>query len=265
MKKKIKNVIKIIIFILIFVVILNRITLLCVRKGNGYGTDILNFYKQKKNTIDIIYLGSSHSYTAFNPYLIEKNTGLNGYVFATQQQPIWITYYHLKEALKYQNPKYVILELHMPVVQNEDFASEEVTRDGIDKMKTSINKIQAINNSVEKFNDRYSYYFNIMKYHTRYKDLSDSDWNAVIRGNTVDNKGYIELENDKFKFPFSNIEKNNKELKITSKNEIYLNKIIKLAKDNKIELIFVKTPTLYNNNEYSKLNYIEKLANKNNI
>lgn len=257
-----KKLFIIIVTTILFIFILNKLSLLFVRKGNGYGTDVLNFYKQEKNSIDIIFLGSSHAYSSFNPYLIEEKTDLNGYCFCTQQQPMWITYYYLEEALKYQSPKYVVLEVHMAVVGNEDYSEESVNRDALDKMKLSINKINAIKTSVK--NDRTSYYFNIIKYHSRYKDLNKTDFLTAFSGYTVDNKGYISLPENEFTFEYSSYNDNSLE-KITNKNEEYLEKIIKLAKNNNITLLLVKAPAQYESEGLKKLNYINELANKNDI
>lgn len=259
-----KKIIRYIIFVIIFIVIFNRLTLLLVRKGNGYGTDVLNFYSQNRNSIDILVLGSSHAYSAFNPYLIEQETGLNCYDFSTQQQPIWITYYYLKEALKYQQPKYVVLEVHMAIAGNEKYAEEQVNRDAIDKMRISTNKIKAINSSVTKA-DRVYYYFNIMKYHYRYKELNSSDFKTAFLNYSIDNKGYTPLDETDYIFNKKNIKSSDKVTKIFDKNELYLNKIVKLTKKNNIKLIFVKTPAIYDEEENKKLNYLEEYAKDNNI
>lgn len=263
MKKKIKQGIKIAVFIVIFFFLLNIFTILFVRKGNGYGTDVFDFYKQKENSIDILYLGSSHAYSAFNPYLLEEETGLNGYVFATQQQPIWITYHYLVEALKYQQPQIVVLELHMAVVQDNEYAEEQVNRDAIDKMKMSNNKIKAINASVEK--DKISYYFNIIKYHSRYKELNMIDIKTLLFNYSIDNKGYIGLPETEYVFEYNEKYNNETELQISEKNMIYLEKIIKLVKDKQIKLILVKTPAEYTIENRNKLNYLKKIANENEI
>lgn len=263
MNYKIKIILKIIIFIVIFLIILHMLSILLVRKGNGYGTDVFDFYKQDKNSIDILYLGSSHAYSSFNPYLIADETSLNGYVFATQQQPIWITYYYLKEALKYQKPKYVVLEVHMAIVQNTDYAEEQVNRDAIDKMKMSKNKIDAINISVEE--EKLSYYLNIIKYHSRYKELNWVDFKTVFLNYSIDNKGYTSLPEKDYTFEYDNNIVTEDTLKISDKNEIYLNKIIELAKDNNIQIIFVKTPAKYTEEEYKKLNHINSIADENKV
>jgi len=257
-----KKVIIVIVTILLFILIFDKLSLLFVRKGNGYGTDVLNFYKQEKNSIDILFLGSSHAYSSFNPYLIKEKTGLNGYNFSTQQQPLWITYYYLKEALKYQNPKYIVLEVHMAVVGDQDFAEESVNRDAIDKKIFFLNKIKTINSSVE--DDRLSYYFNIIKYHSRYKELNITDIKTAFCGYTVDNKGYIALP--KTNYVFENTTLYNNEIQnITEKNEEYLMNIIDLAKEKNIELILVKTPATYSSEAYKKLNYINEISKKNKI
>lgn len=258
-----KKVVSIALLIIFSIFIFCKLSLVFVRKGNGYGTDVLNFYKQKKNTIDVIGLGSSHTYTSLNPDIFYENLKLNLYDFATQQQPTWITYYYLKEALKYQQPKYVIFDVHMPVVENTNYASDSVNRDAIDKMKMSINKINVINTSVENINDRFSYYVNIIKYHTRYKELTKGDIATAFFGKTINNKGYIALTNDEY--VFDGIIYNNQKLKINEKSEKYLNKIIDLCKEKNIKLILIKTPCVYNSFDIAKLNYIEDIAKEKDI
>ena len=251
-------------FVIILILCFNKASLLLIRKGNGYGTDVLNFYKQKNNSVNVLVLGSSHAYTAINPYLIEQETGLKTYDFCTQQQPIWITYYYFKEALKTQKPQYVILDVHMVVVGNKDYAEESVNRDALDKMKFSKNKIDAINTSVEKKEDRISYYFNIIKYHSRYKQLNPEDYKVAFLGKTQDNKGYKKLPKTDYVFVNKNINSSNI-IKPYNKNLIYFNKIIDLAEENNINLVLIKTPTNYNEEETNKINKVNEIAYNRNI
>ena len=140
---------------------------------------------------------------------------------------------------------------------NSDYAEEQVNRDAIDKMKFSLNKISMINECVKK-NDRVAYYFNIIKYHSRYKSLNDNDYDTIFKGRTVNNKGYIALEYKNKVFDYSNIGINNDIIEIGKKSEVYLDKIINFSKNKNYKLIFVKTPAIYSKVEYSKLNYINK-------
>ena len=264
MNKKLEKIVVYLVFILALIFLLQKTSLLFVRKGNGYGTDVLNFYKQENNSIDVLVLGSSHAYSAINPYLIEEETGLNAYNFCTQQQPVWITYHYFKEALKTQNPQYVILELFTVIDGEGDYAEESVNRDAIDKMRISLNKIETIRVSVDKKEDRIPYYFNIIKYHTRYKELNATDFRTAFLGETLDNKGYIALPKTDYIFPEQKL-RNDEKAEIYSKNLKYLNKIIDLAEDNNMELILVKTPALYDEQSLARLNTIKKIAENKNI
>lgn len=260
-----KNLIKDLIFITIFLFLLNICTNILVLKGNTYGSDVISFYNQKKNSLDIVFFGSSHSYTTFSPDIIENATGLKSYNFATQQQPIYITYHYMLETLKTQKPKYFVLETKMLAVDDE-FATEGVTRDAVDKMRTSINKINTINLSVKEKEDRVSYYLNIIKYHTRYNELTKTDIKTGLTQKGIDNKGFKNLESN------NDITINNEKIleitekeNISNKNFKYLKKMIKLAKENNIELILVKSPCQLTEQDQKKYNWIEDYAKKNEI
>ena len=138
-----KNLIKSIIFLTIFIILLHVCSNIFELKGNGFGSDVISFYNLKKNSLDIIFFGSSHSYASFYPDVIEEETNLKSYNFATQQQPIYITYHYMIEALKSQRPKYFVLETLMTSIDDE-YATEGVNRDALDKMKLSKNKIHKL-------------------------------------------------------------------------------------------------------------------------
>ena len=264
MKKKFEKITVYLLFILTLIFLFQKTTLFFVRKGNGFGTDVLNFYEQEKNSIDILVLGSSHAYSAINPYLIEELTGLKTYNFCTQQQPIWITYHYFIEALKTQNPQYVLLELFMVIDEEDDYAEESVNRDAIDKMKMSLNKIETIMASVDKKEDRTPYYFNIMKYHTRYKELNATDFKTAFLGETLDNKGYIALPKTEYAFPAQKL-RSEEEAEIHNKSLKYLSRIFELAEENNMKLILIKTPALYDEQSLARLNTIKRIAKNKNI
>lgn len=260
-----KNIIKDLIFIIIFLCLLIVCSNIFVLKGNTYGSDVISFYNEKKNSLDLIFFGSSHSYTTFSPDIIEKETGLKSYNFATQQQPIYITYHYMIEALKTQKPKYFVLETRM-LASTEEYASEGVIRDAIDKMKMSKNKIEVIDASIPKEDNKLSYYFNIIKYHSRYNELTKTD---IINGITykgINNRGFKDLpSNESIAIDNTEILKLQESKEITPKNLEYLTKILELAKDNNIKLILVKSPCLLNENDQLYYNWVEEYANSHNI
>ena len=66
--------------------------------------------QEDKNTLDILWLGTSHMQNGLSPMEIYRNTGLFSYNIATPAQPLMLTYYRLESALKEQSPKLVFLD-----------------------------------------------------------------------------------------------------------------------------------------------------------
>ena len=260
-----KNLIKSIIFLTIFIILLHVCSNIFELKGNGFGSDVISFYNLKKNSLDIIFFGSSHSYASFSPDVIEEETNLKSYNFATQQQPIYITYHYMIEALKSQRPKYFVLETLMTSIDDE-YATEGVNRDALDKMKLSKNKIDAINVSVQDKEDRISYYLNIIKYHTRYNELNKADFEIGITQIGFNNKGFTSLpQNYDIMIDNSEIIDIENTSEISAKNLEYLEKIIELCNKYNIILILVKTPSQLTEEKQMKFNWVEQYAEANNI
>ena len=260
-----KNLIKDFIFLAIFIILFYFCTNIFVLKGNGYGSDVISFYNLKNNSLDAIFFGSSHSYASFSPDIIENETGLVSYNFATQQQPIYITYYYMIETLKTQKPKYFILDTLMLTIDDE-YATEGVIRDELDKMKLSKNKIEAIKTRVKNKEERISYYLNIIKYHTRYNELNLNDIKIGLTQIGLKNRGFISLpQNSEIMIDNTEILNIKEKEKISAKNLEYLEKIVKLAKENKITLIFVKTPCNLTEKQVKNINWLKEYAQENNI
>jgi hypothetical protein len=69
------------------------------------------FYELSKEIeIDVLMLGNSHLYTGINPENLCTNLGVNAFILASPGTHIGDTYFALKEALKTNKPKLVIIE-----------------------------------------------------------------------------------------------------------------------------------------------------------
>lgn len=66
---------------------------------------VLPFYDEPKNTLDVIFIGSSHVMCSVYPMELYDRYGIASYVFASSAQLLPQSYYQLKEALRYQTPK----------------------------------------------------------------------------------------------------------------------------------------------------------------
>ncbi|MDR2938688.1 MAG: hypothetical protein LBV08_00015 [Clostridiales bacterium] len=68
------------------------------------------FYKSK--ALDLIFVGSSHSYCTFDPEVFNSKLNLNSYQLGMPSQTPDSTYYTLLEVLNYQEPKIIVMELY---------------------------------------------------------------------------------------------------------------------------------------------------------
>lgn len=77
---------------------------------NGVKEKIKSVQTEKENSIDVVFLGDSETYSAFNPLQIWKDFGYTSYILGTSAQRLCDSYEILKETCKNQNPRVVVLE-----------------------------------------------------------------------------------------------------------------------------------------------------------
>ncbi|SFA86932.1 hypothetical protein SAMN05216249_10425 [Acetitomaculum ruminis DSM 5522] len=230
------------------------------------------FYQMQKNTVDVLFFGSSHAAACFNPQEIYNNCGIRSYNLACEQQSILVSYYWLKEAIKYQSPKIVILDTYMMFEFNQSEAlntSEPCTRMAIDAMKFSKVKYEAIKAICDndKQQNLESYIFKNIRFHTRWTDLTEQDFTFKNLETHYELKGFAPLYRKGYKVendyqPYFNYDTSVLSEPVPLMRE-YLDKIKKLCDENNIKLILVKTPTL--RFDTSKHNYLTRYAKNNGI
>jgi hypothetical protein len=69
-----------------------------------------DFYKLPRNSVDVLFIGNSHNIESFQPQIINDVVPVNSYLLGIQGENIFISYYELREVLKTQQPKLVVLE-----------------------------------------------------------------------------------------------------------------------------------------------------------
>ena len=65
----------------------------------------VNIQSERDDSIDVLVLGDSESYTTFSPMEIWQQDGISSFVCGQTGQEIEETYYMLKTALRTQKPK----------------------------------------------------------------------------------------------------------------------------------------------------------------
>lgn len=257
---KYKKIVKAICFAIIFIMLFVTANNVLIYKDNAY--KVKSFYELPKNSCDVIFIGSSTMLTAVQPMEIWNKYGITSYNLAQHGQSFPITYYMLQEAIRYQHPKVVVIDVHTIYRNDKDF-SIEYAHLTLDNVPLSINKIMAVNDVIQD-DKRLEFILPITKYHTRWKELTAKEFEKtedVWRGTYMRGglKTFDKLATVK--------EDDVKEL-----NDIgteYLKKIINTCKEQGIQLILTNMPWVSlegsRPNVQKMQNYVKNIADESNI
>lgn len=176
-----RQTLKTIIFISIFILILTTLTY--VIRTNGEVKDLFNgFYAQEENTLDVIMIGSSPVYPFYSAPKLWGEQGITCYPLSSHVQRPSAALPLLKEAYKTQKPEVVVFEMRMYTMEDGDMENNMAYARGVtDNMKYSLNRIYAINRLVSDVSERYTYYFDIFKYHSNWKTIVLPDQIACFK------------------------------------------------------------------------------------
>ncbi len=149
------------------------VTVSYIVRTNGDVKDrFAGFYAEPEDTIDVILAGSSPVYPFYSAPRLYGEQGIVSYPLSSNNQRPAAIQYLLREAQKTQSPSLFVIELRMFTMSDAQWEDTMVfTRSVTDNMKYSLNRVQAINALVEDKSQRYTYYFDIFKYHSNWKML----------------------------------------------------------------------------------------------
>lgn len=257
-KTKIINFIKMLIIIATAVVIVCVLSKILVLKSEDGINQFDALYKQPENSIDVFFVGSSKVYCDIATGVLWEKYGIASFDLGGAEAPAWVSYYQLKEALRRQRPKVICYEVSVPAMYPDILnQSTEWATDNTYGMKWNSNRteqLRANSETEEDYRTRLNP-FNIM--HGRYNDLQENDFTNVR--NTARYKGFdprekiVEMETP-------DISGVTTAAPCSEKAEVYARKIIELAKQEDIPILFFASPCEARESEQEIINYMWQIA-----
>ncbi len=257
-KTKIINFIKMLIIIATAVVIVCVLSKILVLKSEDGINQFDALYKQPENSIDVFFVGSSKVYCDIATGVLWEKYGIASFDLGGAEAPAWVSYYQLKEALRRQRPKVICYEVSVPAMYPDILnQSTEWATDNTYGMKWNSNRteqLRANSETEEDYRTRLNP-FNIM--HGRYNDLQENDFTNVR--NTARYKGFdprekiVEMETP-------DISGVTTAAPCSEKAEEYARKIIELAKQEDIPILFFASPCEARESEQEIINYMWQIA-----
>lgn len=254
-----KQVFQAIIFLILFLVILKHLTY--VIRTNGDIKDIFNgFYAEEKDTLDVVMIGSSPVYPFYSGPKLWGEYGITCYPLSSHVQRPSAALPLLKEVYKTQKPKIVIFEMRMYTMEDGRMEDNMAYARGVtDNMKYSFNRIYAVNRLVTEPMERYTYYFDIFKYHSNWKTMILPDQIACFRYEKANPlKGFV------IKDEVGPLEKENiptctdlkETLPIPAEQEERLYELLEYLKEQEQQALFIVSPFREDENLQMMFNYI---------
>lgn len=233
-----KNLLKGIIIIALAVLILLTLNRILILKSEDGISQLKSLYKQNDNTIDVLFLGSSHVYCDISTGVLWDQYGIASYDLGGAEAPAWTSYYHLKEALKTQHPKTVWFEISIAGLRPTDYPPAFWVEDNNYGMKWNENRIELLRaNTLEEAFPQLLIPLGPM--HGRYADLCEDDFKDI--NNSINYKGFDPREMINV-IDTPDISQITEMEPISAKAEEYLRKIIALCKEENIPLVLFVSP-----------------------
>lgn len=252
-----KRIISCLLFVICMILLNEGFRFLLVDDTESY-TRITLHEMYEQNNIDVLFLGSSHSYRSIDPSVTDNIWGLNTFNAGTSSQQPAASYYLLKEVCTQNHLSKVYMEVYYDLIRyNEDYQSSTAAYIISDYMKPSVNRLRFIWDTGGKD----SIIHGLILGRRYWENLFDPSFirenlNRKLSSSYLDyiyltsekedyaGKGFVysreKIEEGTFiaQEPFSPIE----EEALSEDNLKYLNKIISYCQEHEIELIFYSAP-----------------------
>lgn len=157
--------------------------------------NICGFYAEED--IDVLFIGGSACYCSWQPLKAWKTNGFTSYNFATDAMQPQVVEYVIKEVEKYQQPELFVIDLrpfqYGDMVGEDGINMERVSafRNVADNLKYSGNRYELIQNWAPASEEKWTYHFDIAKYHSGINNLFNwKNWRNIDNEEKLLSKGF---------------------------------------------------------------------------
>ena len=214
-----KKVLRFCLFFFILIVLIEVVSFIFIPNKDNllqfgyYNKSKYSILSEPNDTIDVIFLGDSLTYNGISPMYIWKNYGYTSYDCALPATTMDDLYKYSELIIESQHPNLVIFESD-PLFRNPH---------NIRKYKFKIKDSKKV--------------FPVFIFHNNWKQLTKSEWVEPFKGFKYSSRVDGPKETPILK-------KSKKKKEIYEENLEYFDKIVKLFKDNNIEIIIAELPNV---------------------
>lgn len=239
-RKNAAFLLRIVVFTLIFALLSHQVLFVLTPKYDYGSGSLIQLYRERKNTVDVLAVGTSMTYAGVNTNVLWANWGMAAYDLGSAEQQYWHTYYVLREALRYQTPKVIVLDAKAATYPDDHTSRGRIIM-STHALRDPLLRIAAVRDS--NSSDAMSYILGYPQVHNSWKMLGEAGFALRSwRGDkTAHWKGFVENNETEAHTKPSLVWTQTKR-PLNEREAEYFVKICELARDHGIALLVVAYP-----------------------
>ena len=214
---------------------------------------------RETNDFDVLFFGSSNMQLMVNPLQLWDEYGITSYNFGNTSERLPVTYWTIKNALEYANPKVVVIEVSQ-YGQTEKYKDMYSVHLAWDRFPLSATKIKAVYDVLSPSDPRYELLFDIILYHDRWSELTVEDFSGTYskeKGYAA-NYEYTVFERPEYEYRIDTAATETEGVK-------YLEKTVEELQAKGIQVVFVHSPEVNTEEKQARINAASVTAEKYNV
>jgi hypothetical protein len=200
-------------------------------------------YYADEHRNDVLIIGDCEVYENISPITLWEDYGIPSYIRGSAKQLMWQSYAMLEDALRYETPKVVVLSVLAMMYGEPQADSEPYNRMTLDGLRPSLTKLRAVQASVLPEEELLSYLFPLLRFHSRWSELTQEDWRYFFTRQHVSINGFV-MRADTMAAGWIPDPTLLPHYDFGTQAVEALDNITKLCKDKGIQLVLFKAPSL---------------------
>ncbi len=214
-----------------------------------------HFYGAERNSVDMVFVGSSHQYCSVDTNILNDEYGFNSMLLSSSSQNFKSSYFAVMEAIRLQHPQTIVLEMHAACLETDEQTKMEkhVLLDSMPNLSPV--KWEAVRATGDPL---YYYYYPISVFHEAWMDFK---WSHLVlpemklgdRTYSFKSTEHVELED----LP---VVPEDQAAEMSEPMQFWLEKIISACRENDVELVMYTVPYQAEAEEQMAFNGLYTLA-----
>lgn len=197
MKEKVKNLVSCAIFLVIVLIVFTHCTYLFRNTDRAARQNVLGFYREEKNSLDVVFVGSSHVYRYWSPMEAWNLYGMTSYSYSVStMSPLGIIP-AIRDIDKRQEPSLYVVDVRAFLNRGNPKKVEASEQNILDSLDLNVNRFLGVKYCVDKmdltWDEALTAYIDIGQYHNNKEALANElNWQLMDNrlNSSVDKEGF---------------------------------------------------------------------------